>query len=190
MKGKGPLKECTVSKVDENRRPYGQRDGGGMRTVLLSVGLIPETNLPRRRHCTGSAHQRTEVLKTWKPPSGIFGCGNVACARPRGLCNGREQSAGEYAAKSLTKKRRFRKFLKVDGRESDKLPVPQKIRLEKWKSRWSCSSRVKMLTNYGHSGQKRQYVLHQFPRQHMAPGEMERIVIPRTSLEQAMPYGT
>ena len=80
IKGKERLTGVTVAKVDENRQPIpGSEIEFDCDTLLLSVGLIPETELSEgagvKLSPLTSGAEVDDVLQTNLP--GIFACGNV-----------------------------------------------------------------------------------------------------------------
>ena len=190
--GRERVEQVVVSEVGADRRPIpGTEITFDCDTVLLSVGLIPENELTRAAGI--SIDSRTsgavvfENMETVTP--GIFSCGNVvhvhdlvdfvtAESRRAGAAAARYAAAGQ-SSPALS-------CLEVQNGAGVTYTVPQKIRpahVEKgvdvffrvdnvYRNRRIC------VTSSGEE-------LCSFSREHMAPGEMEHIVLPKRLLERA-----
>ena len=191
IQGKDRLERVVVSQVGPDRRPVaGTERVFECDTLLLSVGLIPENELTRKagieidRRTNGPAvyeNMQTAV-------SGIFACGNVVHVHDLvDFVTAEAEKAGRGAAEYV---------LRGDAAQGRTLAtacgscvtytVPQRIRLNAMGEKTEVSFRVNrsfsdsriLVTSGGE-------IVAKFNRQHMAPGEMEHITLPRVLLERA-----
>lgn len=191
IRGRARLEGVTVSRVDENRSPIpGTEQVFDCDTLLLSVGLVPENELTRQAGAaidprTGGAAVY-EDMETALP--GIFACGNALHVHDLvDFVTAESQRAGAAAA-------RFVRMggesggpaLEVRPGEGLGYAVPQRIRPDLVKKDCGIFFRVNRV--YGESeilvtseGTR----LAAYPRAHLAPGEMERIVLPAALLARA-----
>lgn len=190
--GRERVEQVVVSEVGADRRPIpGTEIKFDCDTVLLSVGLIPENELTRAAGIPIDSRTSGAVvfenMETVTP--GIFSCGNVvhvhdlvdfvtAESRRAGAAAARYAAAGQ-SSPALS-------CLEVQNGAGVTYTVPQKIRpahVEKgvdlffrvdnvYRNRRIC------VTSAGEE-------LCSFSREHMAPGEMEHIVLPKRLLERA-----
>lgn len=190
--GRERVEQVVVSEVGADRRPIpGTEITFDCDTVLLSVGLIPENELTRAAGIPIDSRTSGAVvfenMETVTP--GIFSCGNVvhvhdlvdfvtAESRRAGAAAARYAAAGQ-SSPALS-------CLEVQNGAGVTYTVPQKIRpahVEKgvdvffrvdnvYRNRRIC------VTSSGEE-------LCSFSREHMAPGEMEHIVLPKRLLERA-----
>ncbi len=177
--GKNRLTAVTVSKVDENRKPI---EGSAFTiecdTLLLSVGLIPENELttragveidPKTRGAYVDDNRETSV-------SGIYACGNVAHVHDIVDYVSMEAAiAGKHAAlKHCTAENK----IKVSAGDGILYTVPQYISIEDGKKTAEIFMRVKKpMENSTIKAYCGGVPIASVPREHMTPGEMERIVI-------------
>ncbi len=191
IRGSARLTGMTVAAVDENRAPIpGTEVDYDCDTLLLSVGLIPENELSRAAGVTMDARTNGAVVyennETELP--GVFACGNVLhvhdlvdfvsaeAARAGAAAANYVQRGGAAGGDAL-------RVLPGDGVG---YCVPQKIRpvrVEKAAELFFRAARI-----FGESsvvltcnGAK----IASFARERMAPGEMERVLLPRVILEKA-----
>lgn len=191
IQGKARVEKATVAKVDENRRPIpGTEMEFDVDTILLSVGLIPENELTRQAGIPMDPHTKGAVvyenMETGIP--GVFACGNVVHVHDLvDFVSGESDLAGASAAAYVLKGEAS------DAAALDLIPgngvgytVPQRVRPADVDRSVNISFRVRQ--NYGPSqitvtcGGRQ---LARFKRQHMAPGEMEHIALPKVLLEKA-----
>ena len=190
----GRVEKVVVSAVDENRNPVpGSEMEFDCDTVLLSVGLIPENELSRNAGI--EIDRRTsgpvvfENMETSIP--GVFAAGNVVHVHDLvDFVTGESQRAGRAAADYIAGN-------SADGGADLELvngahvnyTVPQKIRLAGVDKAAGVFFRVNKVMAAGTvkvtSGDTQ---IASFKRQHMAPGEMEQIQLPKALLEKA--HGT
>ena len=160
-------------------------------SLLLSVGLIPENELTRRAGI--EMDRRTngpsvfENMETSLP--GVFACGNVVHVHDLvDFVTAEAEKAGRSAAGYVLH------GAAADGRTFATAcgacvtyTVPQHIRLSAMEDRTEVSFRVNR--SFARSRvlvtDETGAVIAKFARQHMAPGEMEHIALPRVLLEKA-----
>ena len=190
IKGHNRVEQVTVSQVDENRRPIpGTEMVFDCDTLLLSVGLIPENELTRQagipmdRRTNGAVVY--ENMETQVP--GIFACGNVVHVHDLvDYVTAESQRAGEAAAAYVQGTEKAASSLPLTNGPGVNYTVPQHIRLG--------ADKTQVMFRVGRIFHKSRIVVRdeagnqiaQFPREHMAPGEMEQISLPRVLLERAV----
>ena len=186
----GRVSHVTVSKVDENRRPIpGSEMEFDCDTVLLSVGLIPENELTR-----GAGIQmdmRTngaivyENMETSLP--GVFACGNVVHVHDLvDYVSQESERAGAAAADYVLNPKEDAPATTLINGNGVSYTVPQHIRISRIGKAADVFFRVRQV--YGNSVievKDGDTALCSFKREHMAPGEMEHILLPKVLLEKA-----
>ncbi len=191
IKGKDRLEQVVVSKVDENRNPIpGTEMVFDCDTLLLSVGLIPENELTRQagiemdRRTNGAVVY--ENMETSLP--GVFACGNVCHVHDLGdFVTGESQRAGRAAAQYVQNGGESEaQVLEVKNGDGVTYTVPQRIRPSRVEKVCDLFFRVNRICGDSEilvtSGDTQ---IAKFPREHLAPGEMEHIVLPRVLLDKA-----
>ena len=192
IQGKDRLERVVVSKVGADRRSIpGTEMVFDCDTLLLSVGLIPENELTRRAGI--DMDRRTngprvfENMETSIP--GVFACGNVVHVHDLvDFVTAEAEKAGRSAAEYVLH------GAAADGRTFATAcgacvtyTVPQQIRLAAMGDKTEVSFRVNR--SFAKSRilvtDETGAVVARFARQHMAPGEMEHIALPRVLLEKA-----
>ena len=192
IQGKNRLERVVVSEVGPDRRPIpGTEMVFDCDTLLLSVGLIPENELTRRAGI--DMDRRTngprvfENMETSIP--GVFACGNVVHVHDLvDFVTAEAEKAGRSAAEYVLH------GAAADGRTFATAcgacvtyTVPQQIRLAAMGDKTEVSFRVNR--SFAKSRilvtDETGAVVARFARQHMAPGEMEHIALPRVLLEKA-----
>ncbi len=192
IQGKNRLERVVVSEVGPDRRPIpGTEMVFDCDTLLLSVGLIPENELTRRAGI--DMDRRTngprvfENMETSIP--GVFACGNVVHVHDLvDFVTAEAEKAGRSAAEYVLH------GAAADGRTFATAcgacvtyTVPQQIRLAAMGDKTEVSFRVNR--SFAKSRilvtDETGTVVARFARQHMAPGEMEHIALPRVLLEKA-----
>ena len=191
IKGTQRVEQVVVSQVDENRVPIpGTEMVFDCDTLLLSVGLIPENELTRQagieidRRTNGAVV--FENMETSLP--GVFACGNVAHVHDLvDFVTAESQRAGQAAADYvLGQAGPEGETLEVQTGNGVSYTVPQRIRPSQ--AGKGCGLFFRVNRVYGSSQivvSAGEEVLARFPREHLAPGEMERIVLPQAILERA-----
>ena len=190
IQGKERVEKVVVSKVDENRAPIpGSEIVFDCDTVLLSVGLIPENELTRS---AGIAMDRRtngaivfENMETSVP--GVFGCGNVVHVHDLvDFVTAESMRAGAAAAQYAAGQEAGGPVLEVKTGNCVTYTVPQHIRRENVEKTVEVFFRVNnVYRDMVIQVKDGENVLCQFKREHMAPGEMEKIAIPRVLLDKA-----
>ena len=192
IQGKDRLERVVVSEVGPDRRPIpGTEMVFDCDTLLLSVGLIPENELTRRAGI--DMDRRTngprvfENMETSIP--GVFACGNVVHVHDLvDFVTAEAEKAGRSAAEYVLHGAAAdgRMFATACG-ACVTYTVPQHIRLAAMGDKTEVSFRVNR--SFAKSRilvtDETGAVIARFARQHMAPGEMEHIALPRVLLEKA-----
>ena len=188
IKGDKRLTGVTVQKVDERRNPIpGTEMEFECDTLLLSVGLIPENELTRQANIPIYARTNGpcvyDNMETFLP--GVFACGNVVHVHDLvDFVSEEAARAGSAAADRITGKLPGEKATKVSTGNAVSYTVPQVIRENPDEKAVSVSFRVnKIMENVAIEVTSGEKTLCSYKRAHMAPGEMEKIVIPRKLLE-------
>ena len=190
IRGRNRVEGVTVSQVDENRRPIpGTEMEFDCDTLLLSVGLIPENELTRQagiqidRRTNGAVVY--ENMETSIP--GIFACGNVCHVHDLvDFVTAESTRAGAAAADFVLGGSADGPALTVENGPGVTYTVPQRIRPGNIRKNAEIFFRVnrvcgksQILVTYG------EQTIARFSRTHLAPGEMEHIVIPGALLGKA-----
>ena len=190
--GRERVEQVVISRVDENRRPIpGTEQTFDCDTVLLSVGLIPENELtrgagiPMDRRTNGAIVY--ENMETMAP--GIFACGNVVHVHDLvDFVSAESEKAGAAAARYALGEELSGRCIELKNGSAVNYTVPQHIRVEGVEKLCEVFFRVnnvyrdRIITVTDEAGN----LLCRFPREHMAPGEMEKIALPRPLLEKAV----
>lgn len=178
--GYGKLEAVEIAKVDKQRQPIpGTEIRYECDTLLLSVGLIPETELPRD---TG-----IEIDPRTKGPtvdqametsvSGIYACGNVAHVHDLvDYVTEESKKAGKCAAAGLSTEKTPADIIYTRNGDGISYIVPQRIDINKaaegvelfFRVR-DVSSRAKLTLKMGDK------IIKTVNKRHLAPGEMQRM---------------
>lgn len=188
IKGKARVEQVVVSEVDENRRPIpGTEMSFDCDTVLLSVGLIPENELTRDAGIEMDARTNGAVVLENRETSaeGVFACGNALHVHDLvDFVTAESMAAGEAAADYVQNGERSRSdVINVVTDSNIGYTVPQKFRADSDKVEFYFRVRrvfknSKINVTCGDS------LIASFKREHMAPGEMENIKIPKVLLSK------
>ena len=191
IRGDKRVEQVVISKVDEKLKPVpGTEMVIDCDTVLLSIGLIPENELSRNAGVeidpkTGGP-VFYEDMQTSIP--GVFACGNVAQVHDLvDFVSTEAMKAGKNAAiYAKTGESKDSALINVKWGEGVGYVVPQKIRTayaEKVTEVFFRSSAIykesKVEVRCGDE------VLASFKREHLAPGEMEKIALLKDVIEKA-----
>ena len=190
IKGKGRVEGITIAQVDENRRPIpGTEKHYECDTLLLSVGLIPENELSRGAEL--DIDQRTsgpivnELMET--SVEGIFACGNVVHVHDLvDFVSAESRRAGKAAARFLKKEvTKDGEEKKIEADNGVNYTVPQKVNLDNIEDKLEIFMRVgnvyRDVKLELRDGDK---TLISLKKKHMAPGEMEKIIVPKVILDK------
>ena len=186
--GKERLEKVVIAKVDENRKPIaGTEMEYECDTLLLSVGLIPENDISRE---TGIEIDRrtggpvvNEVMET--NISGIFASGNVVHVHDLvDFVSIESRKAGKAASQYIKNEIREGDYIKLVNGNGIVSTVPQKVRIENIEKTLEIFMRVnKIFKDVILEVKSGEEVLISKKKSHMAPGEMERILVPLKKLE-------
>jgi CxxC motif-containing protein/NADPH-dependent 2,4-dienoyl-CoA reductase/sulfur reductase-like enzyme len=188
IRGKQRVEQIVVQHVDEWRKPVpGTEQVIDCDTLLLSVGLIPENELSRQAGLKISPRTNGPVVYENMETSipGVFACGNVAHVHDLvDFVTAESIRAGAAAAKHLPKK--SEKVVQIQNGNGVGYTVPQKIRLENVDKGVDVFFRVTAMYKTSKIEVKSgDTVIASFKREHLAPGEMEKITLPKLFLEKA-----
>lgn len=188
IKGKERVEGVTIAKVDENRKPIpGTEIEYECDTLLLSVGLIPENDISRK---TGIVIDRrtsgpvvNEMMETSIP--GIFACGNVVHVHDLvDFVSAEARKAGKAAAKFVKDEVQNGEYIELKNGFGVTYTVPQKYRVENIENFLEISMRVNNIyKNMRLQVKDGDTVLVNMKKAHLAPGEMEKVVVPKKLLE-------
>ena len=185
----GRVSKVTVSKVDGGRPIPGTEFDIECDTVLLSVGLIPENELTRGAGIEIDSRTNGpsvyENMMTMTP--GVFASGNVVHVHDLvDFVTAESIKAGAAAAEFAAGKRVGGEVITVCGGDGVNYTVPQKIRRENIGKAVEIFFRTNRPRGNSvinvYSGDTK---LASFKREHMAPGEMEKIIVPAVLLAKA-----
>ncbi|MCQ4863587.1 NAD(P)/FAD-dependent oxidoreductase [Pseudoflavonifractor phocaeensis] len=191
IRGRDRVEQVAVARVDKGRNPIpGTEMVFDCDTLLLSVGLVPENELTRQAGIeidprTGGAVVCENMETSLR---GVFACGNVAHVHDLvDFVTAESQRAGRAAARYVLDAGAAEgRVLTVRGGDGVTYTVPQRIRpagVERAAELFFRVNRVcggsEVLVTSGETQIAR------FPREHLAPGEMEHIILPWVLLDRA-----
>lgn len=188
IRGDKRVEEITVQKVDENLSPIaGTEMVIECDTLLLSVGLIPENELSRLAGVM--IDPRTGGPVVWENMEtsipGIFACGNVAHVHDLvDFVTIESQKAGRSAAMHCLKESPAEEgAILLKNGDGVSYTTPQRIRPAGIDKAVEIFFRVKEIYKAAsielRSGDE---LIAKYKREHMAPGEMEKITVPQSFL--------
>ena len=199
IRGKNRVEQVVVSKVDERRNPIpGTEMVFDCDTLLLSVGLIPENELSRQAGV--EIDPRTNGPVVWQDMEtslpGVFACGNVAHVHDLvDFVTEESRRAGESAA-DYVQNRRWEegktiltgdpRMIRIQNGDGVTYTLPQQIEPERVEKACTVAFRVNRICGPSRivvtdgAGQR----IAAFNRDRLAPGEMERIALPRVLLDR------
>jgi pyruvate/2-oxoglutarate dehydrogenase complex dihydrolipoamide dehydrogenase (E3) component len=190
IKGDKRVEQVTVAAVDEKLRPIpGSEKTIECDTLLLSIGLIPENELTRKagieidRRTSGPVVY--ENMETSAP--GIFACGNVCHVHDLvDFVTAESIRAGKAAAENAAgAKPASEKTLELANGFGVVYTVPQKIRLDYVGKSAEVFFRVnRTFKNVQIQVKSGDELIARFNREHMTPGEMERIILPKVLMKK------
>lgn len=189
IEGKNRVEGVTIAKVGTDRKPIeGTEIHFDCDTVLLSVGLIPENELTKTADITIDPRTNGAVVfeNMETSANGIFACGNVVHVHDLvDFVTAESQKAGKAAAEHiLNGEKNNNDFITLANGNGIGYTVPQKIR--KNADGAEIFFRVRQL--FGNSAitvkDDNGNLIAKFKREHLAPGEMEKISIPKILLNK------
>ena len=190
IRGDKRVEQIVVSEIDSSRNPIpGTEMVFDCDTLLLSVGLIPENELTRQagiemdRRTNGAMVY--ENMETSIP--GVFACGNVCHVHDLvDFVTAESRRAGESAARYVLEGGSQADALPVINGDGVSYTVPQRIRRADVEKSCTLFFRVNRVCKDSEilvtSGDEQ---IAKFKREHLAPGEMEQITLPRVLLDKA-----
>ncbi|WP_308576056.1 FAD-dependent oxidoreductase [uncultured Fusobacterium sp.] len=186
--GKDRLEKVVIAKVDENRKPIpGTEKEYECDTLLLSVGLIPENDISRK---TGLEIDRrtnglivNEIMET--SAEGIFACGNVVHVHDLvDFVSAEARKAGAAAARYIKNEVKDGEYKEIINGKGITYTVPQKFRGENIDKALEIFMRVNNIyKNVKLEVKDEEKVLMSLNKQHLAPGEMEKVMVPKKILD-------
>ena len=188
IQGKNRVEGVTVAKVGADRQPIpGTEIQCDCDTVLLSVGLIPENELTRTAGIEMDPRTNGAVVfeNMETSENGIFACGNVVHVHDLvDFVTGESQRAGKAAADFVQGGEKSREnCIELETNEFVSYTVPQKIRRDAEKAEIFFRVR-RIFEKSSVTVTDGDTVIAKFKREHMAPGEMEKIALPKVLLDK------
>ena len=189
IQGNGRVEKVVVAKVDENRKVVkGSEMEFDCDTVLLSVGLIPENELTRGAGIEIDPRTNGAVVYENMETSleGVFACGNVVHVHDLVDYVTQESArAGKAAAEYALNGSKAGKEIVLKNGNGVTYTVPQKIRMAENKNSEVFFRVNRIFSDCSIKVYSKDTPIASFKREHMAPGEMEHIVLPYKLLEKA-----
>jgi NADPH-dependent 2,4-dienoyl-CoA reductase/sulfur reductase-like enzyme len=189
IEGKNRVEGVTIAKVDSNRKPIPNTEiHFDCDTVLLSVGLIPENELTKTADITIDSKTNGAVVFENMETSqeGIFACGNVVHVHDLvDFVTAESQKAGKSASDYVLNGEMNRDdFITLNNSYGVGYTVPQKIR--RTANGVEIFFRVRQIFKDSSIVVKddNDNIVAKFKREHLAPGEMEKITIPKILLDK------
>lgn len=188
IKGKDRVEGVVISKVDDKLQPIpGTQVEYACDTLLLSVGLIPENELstkagilidPRTNGPIVSESMQTSV-------EGIFACGNVVHVHDLvDYVTEESQRAGKAVARYIKGEIDTEISIKTQAENGIGYVVPQNISLNNIEDKLTLFYRVNKVFHTVEIVVKGDdQIIFTSKKKHLAPGEMERINIPKSKLQ-------
>lgn len=190
IQGDKRVEKVTVAKVDEHRKPIaGTEMTFDCDTILLSVGLIPENEITRQAGIAMDSRTNGAIVYENMETSipGVFACGNVVHVHDLvDFVTAESQRAG-YAASRFVKGEAAASVTACLLKNGNAVTytVPQKIRIDRVEKNVDIFFRVnRICKNAAIKVKCGDTLLASFVREHMAPGEMEHILLPKVLLEK------
>lgn len=178
----------SVCEVDEHRNPKTETE---MRfdcdTLLLSVGLIPENELTKGAGIEIDSRTNGAVVYENMETSipGVFACGNVVHVHDLvDYVSAESERAGAAAYEYVVSGERNGSVTDIINGASVTYTVPQRVRSDSLSKLCDVFFRVNRL--FGESRvvlRRGETVIASYKREHMAPGEMEHLLVPKKLFE-------
>ncbi len=187
--GHGRLEKVIIAKVDENRKPIkGTEIEFKCDTLLLSVGLIPENELSIKTGIKQDLRTNGLIVNENMETSieGIFACGNVVHVHDLvDFVTEESKHAGRSAAKYIQNKVERGTYVDIINGKNINYTVPQKLNIENVEDKLTIFMRV---NNIYHNKvlvvRCGEVEIGRFKRKHLAPSEMERIILAKSQLQK------
>ena len=187
IRGRDRLEQVVVSQVDENRRPIaGTEMVFDCDTLLLSVGLLPENELSRQAGV--AIDPRTNGPVVWENREtsipGVFACGNVLHVHDLvDYVSAESEQAGKAAAAYLRGSRLTGAEIRLVNGNGVSYTVPQHFH----RGAEALELFFRVRNTYRNAAVRvmdGQTQLARFRREHLAPGEMETLRLPKVLLDR------
>lgn len=183
------LEKVVIAEVDSNKQPIkGTEIEFDADTLLLSVGLIPENELSTNAGIKGDIRTNglevTESMET--SLEGVFACGNVVHVHDLvDFVTQESKHAGACAAKYIKGELKKEKYINIMNGQNINYTVPQKVDIEAVDDKLTIFMRV---NNIYHNKvlvvRCNDEVIAKFKREHLAPSEMEKVILPKVLLNK------
>ncbi|MCT4607470.1 MAG: FAD-dependent oxidoreductase [Marinisporobacter sp.] len=190
IKGKDRVEAVKIAQVDDNKKPIpGTEKEYACDTLLLSVGLIPENELSKSAHVELSPVTGGPIVNESMETNirGIFACGNVVHVHDLvDWVTKESQRAGKSAAKFIKGELKNNiDIVKTFAEEGVSYIVPQVIRPSNIEDSLDLLMRVKKVyKNCKLIIKADGEIIKEIYKNHMAPGEMERVKIPASIFKE------
>ncbi|MGL4308466.1 MAG: NAD(P)/FAD-dependent oxidoreductase, partial [Cetobacterium sp.] len=190
IRGKGRLEKVVVAKVDENRKPIpGTEIEYDCDTLLLSVGLIPENDLSKEAGVRLDSRTNGPIVSNSMETNipGVFACGNVVHVHDLvDFVSEEGERAGKFAACYISEKNcKTERVSNIKNGEGITYTVPQIINLDNLQNKLEIFMRVNNIyKNKKIVVREGDKIIGSFKRNHLAPGEMEKILLPEILLKK------
>ncbi|MBE6072671.1 MAG: FAD-binding protein [Clostridium butyricum] len=187
--GKTRLEKVVIAEVDNNKQPIkGTEIEFDADTLLLSVGLIPENELSSNAGIKGDRRTNglevTESMET--SLEGIFACGNVVHVHDLvDFVTQESKHAGACAAKYIKGELKKESYVNIINGQNINYTVPQKVDIDAVDDKLTVFMRVNNIYNNKVLTVKcGNEVIAKFKREHLAPSEMEKVILPKVLLNK------
>lgn len=186
--GKERLQKVVIAEVDKNRRPIkGTEKEFEVDTLLLSVGLIPENELSEKVGIKKDMRTNGLIVSESMETSvdGIFACGNVVHVHDLvDFVTQESKHAGKSAAKYIKDELKKGEAINIINGQNVNYTVPQRFTVDAIDGNMTVFMRV---NNIYHDKalvvREGDREIASFKRKHLAPSEMEKIILPKKLLE-------
>ncbi|EKQ56544.1 MULTISPECIES: FAD-dependent oxidoreductase [unclassified Clostridium] len=185
--GKERLEKVVIAEVDENKRPIkGTEKEFSVDTLLLSVGLIPENELSFNAGIDGDRRTNglivTESMET--SVDGIFACGNVVHVHDLvDFVTQESKHTGFSAAKYIKGELKKDKYVNIINGSNVNYTVPQRLNVDAVDDKLTIFMRVNNIyENKVLVVRSNNEIIAKFKRAHLAPSEMEKVVLGKVLL--------
>ena len=185
----GRVSHVSIAKVDDNRAPIiGSEIEFDCDTVLLSVGLIPENEITRAAGIDMDARTNGAIVYENMETSveGIFACGNVVHVHDLvDYVSAESERAGAAAANYIQEEHTKALATPLQNGANVTYTVPQKIRKERIGRACDVFFRVgRVFKKCVVEVMDGENVIASYKREHMAPGEMDKILLTKIQMDK------
>lgn len=187
--GRDRVEKVVISKVDENKVPIkGSEIEFECDTLLLSVGLIPENEIAKNAGIQLDNRTSGLIVNESMEASieGIFACGNAVHVHDLvDFVSEEGKKAGKNAAKYIKGDLKRGRYFNIINGQNVNYTVPQKINIEAVEDNLNIFLRVNnVYTNKALVVRCNGKVVAAFKKKHLAPAEMERLILTKEQLKQ------